>query len=329
MIGITMGDACGVGPEILVRTYAEGKLHGTFVVFGDKSVLEMAADHLGLDIPLAVIEPGKPPRPDKLNIIDARLLKKRDVQPGHLNARCGAAAVAYVEAATRAALAGTIEGFVTLPINKEACRESRPDFQGHTELIAGLCGVEDYTMMLASPKMIVTHVSTHVSLREAIDRVTTDRVLTVIRLTDRFTRPLRGRSKLAVLGLNPHAGEHGAFGREDIEQIEPAVKAARKEGIDVVGPIPADTLFMKVVRGDYDAAVCMYHDQGHVPMKLHGFDDAVNITIGLPIVRTSVDHGTAFDIAWQGIAQLQNFEVAADMCRKLVTNQTHKSQDQP
>jgi 4-hydroxythreonine-4-phosphate dehydrogenase len=319
MIGITLGDVCGVGPEILLRAVAAGKLdlNGSCVVYGDLSALEKANEVLKTDVPLqAVATPGEAAE-GALNVIDAGHLTASDITVGQLNGKCAAAAVAYVEAAARAALAKEINGFVTLPINKEACRETRPDFEGHTELIAGICGVTDYTMMLASPKMIVTHVSTHVSLQEAIRRVRMERVLTVIRLTAQYTEPLRGRARIAVAGLNPHAGEHGAFGREDMEQIQPAVEAARAEGLDAHGPIPADTLFMKVINGQYDAVVCMYHDQGHVPMKLHGFADAVNITIGLPIVRASVDHGTAFDIAWQGIAHTENFEVALKMCRQL------------
>jgi 4-hydroxythreonine-4-phosphate dehydrogenase len=317
MIGITMGDACGVGPEILLRTWCEGKLNTPFVAFGDKAALELAMEKLGLRAELHLVATPAAAVPGKFNLVDLALLRREQITVGKISAPCGAAAVAYIEAATRASLAGEIPGFVTLPVNKEACRLSRPDFEGHTELIAGMCGIVDYTMMLASPKMIVTHVSTHVSLREAVERVQTERILTVARLTQPAALALRGRARLAIAGLNPHAGEHGAFGREDIEQIEPAVAAARAEGIDAHGPLPADTLFMQVINGRYDAVVCMYHDQGHVPMKLHGFADAVNVTLGLPIVRTSVDHGTAFDIAYQGKAALENFIVAIDMCVRL------------
>ena len=317
MIGITLGDAAGVGPEILVRSFAAGMLNFPCVVYGDRSAVDFACVKLACKIPVHNVESPADARPGALNIKDAQLLQPGSIPAGRLDAQCGAAAVAYIEQATRAALEGRISGIVTLPVNKESCRLTRVDFQGHTELIAGLCGVEDYTMMLASPKMIVTHVSTHVSMREAVDLVRKDRILSVIRLTDRYTKLLRGHARIAVAGLNPHAGEHGAFGSEDIEQIAPAVQEALAEGFDIHGPIPPDTLFMKVLDGVYDAVVCMYHDQGHIPMKLHGFSDAVNITIGLPIIRTSVDHGTAFDIAYQGIADLKNFDVALDMCRRL------------
>ncbi len=317
MIGITLGDACGVGPEILVRHFANAPFDFPSVVYGDAAAVELACEKFAPDTPLHIIDNPAKTKPQALNVCDLGLLTREDITIGRINGKAGAAAVTYVEEATRAALTGEIKGFVTLPINKESCRATRPDFQGHTELIAGMCEVTDYTMMLAGPKMIVTHVSTHVSLREAIDRVKRDRVLTVTRLTAKYTQLLRGRAKIVVAGLNPHAGEHGAFGREDLEEIEPAVQTAQQEGLDVTGPVPPDTLFMKVLDGAYDAVVCMYHDQGHIPMKMHGFAEAVNITIGLPIIRTSVDHGTAFDIAWQGIAHTENFEVAIEMCRRL------------
>lgn len=320
MIGITLGDACGVGPEILLRAWHAGQLKHPCVVFGDRAPLELAAEKLQMAAPLHVIaRPGEAQR-GALNLVDLGLLRREDITIGKVSAGCGSAALRYIRTATKAAQAGGIEGIVTLPVNKEACRLSESDFEGHTELIAGMCGIEDYTMMLVSPKMIVTHVSTHVSLRDAIDRVTRDRILTVTRLTQSAVLGLRGRARIAIAGMNPHAGEHGAFGREEIEEIEPAVAAAQRAGIDAHGPIPADTLFMKLLSGQYDAAVCMYHDQGHIPMKLHGFADAVNITLGLPIIRTSVDHGTAFDIAYRGIASTENFAIAVEMAIRLAAH---------
>lgn len=319
LIGITMGDACGVGPEILVRSAAEKRVPlGECLVFGDRSAVDLAIEKC--DVTLEVNQVGQldePLMPDALNLMDTGLISAGQITIGEISQSCGAASVEYVSRATQAALQGHIAAFVTLPINKEACRLSHPDFQGHTEFIAEMCATENYTMMLASPKMIVTHVSTHVSLREAIERVQTARVLEVIRLTAKNTFRLRQRARIAVAGLNPHAGEHGAFGTEDDEYIRPAVRQAQEEGIDAFGPLPADTLFIKVADGTYDAAVCMYHDQGHVPMKLHGFADAVNITVGLPVIRTSVDHGTAFDIAYQGIASIENFVTAYEMCSRL------------
>jgi len=316
-LAITIGDCCGVGPEILLRTAAAGAMPENVVAYGDLAALELCREKLGLQVQLKAATSSEEPAGEALRVVDAGLLSQADVTPGRIAGRCGAAAVEYVRQATLDALAGKVAGIVTLPINKEASRGAHPDFQGHTEFIAGLCGSQRYTMMLASPKMIVTHVSTHVSLAEAIRRVTAERVLEVIDLTAAPTHKLRDRARIAVAGLNPHAGEHGAFGREDIEAIEPAVKTACQNGIDAHGPIAPDTLFLKAAKGDFDAVVCMYHDQGHIPMKLHGFADAVNITIGLPIVRTSVDHGTAFDIAWQGKADTANFITACNMAKRL------------
>jgi 4-hydroxythreonine-4-phosphate dehydrogenase len=189
---------------------------------------------------------------------------------------------------------------------------------GHTELIAALCRAERVTMMLTNGPLAVTHVSTHCSLREAIERVRAERVLDVIRLTHGALARFLDQPRIAVCGLNPHAGEHGLFGTEDADHIAPAIAAARSEGIDASGPHPADTVFFQAVhRQRYDAIVCMYHDQGHGPMKLLAFDTGVNVTLGLPIIRTSVDHGTAFDIAWQGVAFTESLEHALGYARKL------------
>ncbi len=230
----------------------------------------------------------------------------------------GAAARAYVVEATRAALRGEIAALVTLPMNKEATRLADASFTGHTELIASECGVEGAVLMLASDRLIVTHVSTHCSLREAIERVKRDRVLRVIRLTCDAVRRLRGEPRVAVAGLNPHAGENGLFGREEIEEIAPAVAQAQAEGLPAEGPLPPDTAFyLAVERGRFDAVVCMYHDQGHIPLKLLDFEGGVNVTLGLPIIRTSVDHGTAFDIAWQGQASTRSLVKALEMAARL------------
>ncbi|MBA3288665.1 MAG: 4-hydroxythreonine-4-phosphate dehydrogenase PdxA, partial [Acidimicrobiia bacterium] len=246
------------------------------------------------------------------------LLSAADHTPGRLSAPAGAAARAYVERATLDALAGRVAAVVTMPINKEATQRTDPTFVGHTELIAELCGAPSVTMMLTNGTLAVTHVSTHCSLREAIERVTTERVLRVVELTHEALSAWLDRPRIAVCGLNPHAGEHGLFGSEDAEQITPAVAAARRAGIDASGPLPADTVFFQAVHRDrYDAIVCMYHDQGHAPMKLLAFDRAVNVTLGLPIVRTSVDHGTAFDIAWTGQAFTSGLDHAVAWARRM------------
>jgi 4-hydroxythreonine-4-phosphate dehydrogenase len=258
-------------------------------------------------VPVAAIESPADAHVGDLCVLDAALLSAADHRPGELDAASGAAARAYVAAATDAALAGEVAGIVTMPMNKEATQLTDPTFVGHTEFIAERCGAKSVTMMLTADtphgSIAVTHVSTHCSLREAIERVRPDRVLSVIQLTDQALHGYLDAPRIAVCGVNPHAGEHGLFGSEDAEHITPAIESARAEGIDATGPHPADTVFFQAVHRDrYDAIVVMYHDQGHAPMKLMAFDTGVNVTLGLPIIRTSVDHGTAFDIAWTGQA---------------------------
>ena len=305
-MAITMGDPSGVGPEIVLRRAAEGALTDA-VVYGDAAILEHGARLLGLSI-----------SPGAMKVVDLAILSAADHRPGQLSAAAGAAARAYVEAATTDALAGQVAGIVTMPMNKEATQRSYPSFVGHTELIARLCGADRVTMMLTNGPLAVTHVSTHCSLQDAIRRVTTDRVLDVIALTHEALARFIDRPRVAVCGLNPHAGEHGLFGQEDIDHIAPAIALARDRGIDASGPHPADTVFFQAVhRGRYDAIVCMYHDQGHGPMKLLAFEEGVNVTLGLPIIRTSVDHGTAFDIAWTGQAFTASLDHALSYAWKL------------
>jgi 4-phospho-D-threonate 3-dehydrogenase / 4-phospho-D-erythronate 3-dehydrogenase len=318
-MAITMGDASGVGPEIVLRRAADGAFADeTVVVYGDLAVLRRGAELLGIDIAMEAIADPAQWRPGVLQVVDAGLLSAADHRPGEIDAASGAAARQYVVAATDDALAGRVAGIVTMPMNKEATQLSDPGFVGHTELIAAACGVQRYTMMLTAGDLAVTHVSTHVSLREAISRVTTPRVLEVIELTHETLRRFLDRPRIAVCGVNPHAGEHGLFGSEDATFIVPAIEAAEAAGIDASGPHPADTVFHQAVnRKRFDAIVCMYHDQGHTPMKLLAFESGVNVTVGLPIVRTSVDHGTAFDIAWQGVAFTGSLDHALRWARRL------------
>ena len=326
MLGVTIGDANGVGPEILIRAVASGAVTAPFLAYGDAAVLEYAADRLDLPVIIerADARTADHRRPSegtrrRVRVVDTTILTAADITPGTVSRAVGSAAVEYVDRATRDALAGLISGIVTLPINKEASRLSRTDFSGHTEFIAQICGNPPVTMMLVSDRLIVTHVSTHVALREAIERATSERILEVIRLTDAAVKRLRARARIAVAGLNPHAGEHGAFGTEDDGRIRPAIEDARAEGIDAYGPEPADTVFFNTVHRDrFDAVVCMYHDQGHIPIKTLDFDGGVNVTLGLPIIRTSVDHGTAYDIADKGVAATRSFELAFALAEKLM-----------
>jgi len=303
IFGITMGDSSGVGPEILLAAYTRGEIRWPAVAYGDLGALERYNHLLDYGADLRRIASASEYKPGSLGVIDHGLMRADAVTPGILNAQSGHAAREYVISATRAAQSGHIAAMVTLPMNKEATRLSDPGFTGHTELIGELCGVKDVTIMLASEQLIVTHVSTHVSLRNAILAAKKARICTILRLTTEAVRRLRTNPRIAVAGLNPHAGENGLFGDEEIQEIRPAVEWAQQQGMPVEGPFPPDTVFyMAVRRKQFDAVVCMYHDQGHVPLKLLDFEGGVNITLGLPIVRTSVDHGTAFDIAGKGVA---------------------------
>jgi 4-hydroxythreonine-4-phosphate dehydrogenase len=318
LFGVTVGDASGIGPEVLLKAFRDRLIQHPILVYGDVSALAVYNDLLHYDIPLRSIKQAAEYEPGSLNILDAQLLTKSDVTPGKLNAKSGHAAREYVIAAAKAALAGEIAAMVTLPMNKEATQLTDKNFVGHTELIGSVCGVSDVTIMLASEQLIVTHVSTHCSLAEAIARVKQPRIRTIVLLTVDAMRKLMPNPRIAVAGLNPHAGENGLFGREEIEEILPAVKWAQGQGMPVVGPLPPDTLFyLAVRRKQFDAIVCMYHDQGHVPLKLLDFEGGVNVALGLPIIRTSVDHGTAFDIAGKGVAQPHSFVKALEFAARL------------
>ncbi len=316
--GITAGDASGIGPEILLKAWKSGQLRHHVVVYGDAAALRYYDGALGAEVPFHCVGSLSEWEPGKLNVIDLALLRESEITPGRINAAAGRAAREYVVAATKAALAGSIRAIVTLPMNKEATRLSDPKFTGHTELIGELCGVSDVTIMLASEQLIVTHVTTHMSLQNAIRCVTRERVATILRLTSDAVRRLKPNPRIAVAGLNPHAGEHGLFGEEEIREIIPAVEWARQQGMPVEGPYPPDTVFYAAVRKkQFDAVVCMYHDQGHIPLKLLDFEGGVNVTLGLPIIRTSVDHGTAFDIAGKGVASFGGLIQALEFAVRL------------
>ncbi|HEY0520622.1 MAG TPA: 4-hydroxythreonine-4-phosphate dehydrogenase PdxA, partial [Ilumatobacteraceae bacterium] len=247
-MAITMGDASGVGPEIVLHRAADGAFDAErVVVYGDIAVLQHGAEILGLDVALEPISHPDQWRAGALQVVDAGLLSAADHRPGEIDLASGAAARAYVLAATTHALAGAVAGIVTMPMNKEATQLSDPAFVGHTELIAAACGVQRFTMMLTAGDLAVTHVSTHVSLQEAIHRVTTARVREVIDLTYETLHRFMDAPRIAVCGVNPHAGEHGLFGSEDEEQIVPAIAAARADGIDATGPHPADTVFHQAI----------------------------------------------------------------------------------
>ena len=299
-LGITMGDPSGVGPEVTVKALAAlaAGERSRIVVVGDRATLERAARVAGVaPFPVDVAEVATPG-------FDAIRDCVESAGGGH-------AAHGYVRRAVELARSGEIEVIVTAPLNKAALHLAGHRFDGHTELLQHLTGAPSSIMLLASERLSTIHVSTHVSLADAVGRCRTARVLETIEAADRHFRRLgTERPRVAVAGLNPHSGEGGLFGREDEEEIRPAVEAARSRGIDASGPWPGDSVFLRATRGEFDVVVAQYHDQGHIPTKLVAFDSAVNVTLGLPIRRTSVDHGTAFDIAWQGRADHRNMLAA-------------------
>lgn len=320
LLAITQGDSSGIGPEVLLKAFGMGEIRYPAVVFGDLEVLEFYNDLLKYGVPFRKIRQPWEYREGALNVIDLGIMQRGDITVGAISTESGRAAREYVVAATRATLAGATGAVVTLPMNKEATQRSDPKFVGHTELIGELCGVSDVTIMLVSDQLIVTHVSTHVSLAQAITRAKKDRICTILRFTFDAVRKLRPHPRIAVAGLNPHAGEGGLFGDEEIREIRPAIEWAQSQGIPVEGPLPPDTVFhMAVRRKLFDAIVCMYHDQGHIPLKLLDFEGGVNVSLGLPIIRTSVDHGTAFDIAGRGAANTQSLIHALELAVRLAS----------
>ena len=308
-IAISMGDAAGVGPEVILKALADPEIRelGAWRVAGSPEVMRRTAVALGIE-PL----PGE-------WVIDAAELTG-NVEPGKLSADCGRAAVACVKKAAEMCVAGEADAMATAPVNKEAVTLAGIPFTGHTEYIAEVTGARDSRMLLVSERLRVVHVTTHVSLRKACD-ATPERIERTIELANEALGWMGfPDGRIVVCGLNPHAGEHGLFGYEDEKVIAPAVQAARERGIRCEGPVPADTVFLKALRGHYDLVVAMYHDQGHIPIKLIDFEKTVNVSLGLPIIRTSVDHGTAFDIAGQGKADAENMKAALKLAVTMAGN---------
>ena len=321
LVAVTMGDAAGIGPEIIVKTFAEPDFteRNRAVVVGDVAILERAVKLLGLSLrinPVAVPDEGRY-EPGTMDVIPASDLP-HDLPFGKLDARAGAAAFEYVRRAIELSLDGSVVAIATAPLNKEAMHLGGHKYPGHTEILADLTGTGDYAMMLVAEDLRVIHVSTHVALREAIERATPERELAVIHLAHDALKKLGvDEPRIAVAGLNPHAGENGLFGAEDAEKIRPAVERAREQGLNASGPHPPDTVFSQAKQGRFDIVVVQYHDQGHIPIKLLGFETGVNVTVGLPFFRTSVDHGTAFDIAGTGEADHSSMQAALDLAREL------------
>jgi 4-hydroxythreonine-4-phosphate dehydrogenase len=344
VLGLTMGDPAGIGPEICLRALRDPAVLKicTPVLFGDADVLRrlesssfssssssskklrmrmsMKDEDDFHAVSLAEFENlthiGGP------LIVDCAAIDAAEITPGKISAACGRAGYIYIEQAIRAALAGKIDGVVTAPIHKESLNLSGVKFPGHTEIFTALTKAKRSCMMLYSDKLTVSMVTTHIGYHEVPKKLSVERVLNVIELTAQAMKQILQREpRLGVCGLNPHAGEHGLFGnREEEKFVAPAVKRARKKGIDVTGPLVPDAAFTANVRKKFDAIVTLYHDQGHIPFKMLAFDMGVNLTLGLPIIRTSVDHGTAFDIAWQGNADPTSLFSAVRVAAKLASS---------
>lgn len=311
VIGITMGDASGIGPEIIVKSFLHEKLFEDAkpVVIGDYSILKRAIEITSADVKIEQIQPeiikDYEFKLGVLPLINLDLLSE-DLEFGVVSAEAGDAAYRFVEKAVEMAQKKQIDAICTAPLNKEALHLGGHMYPGHTEILAGLTNTTEYSMMLMTGNLRVIHLTTHMGLIEAIQSITPERTYNVIKLAhDTLVRSGNQKPKIAVCGINPHAGENGLFGNgEEEKQLLPGIERAQAESIDVQGPLPADTLFYRAGRGDFDVVVACYHDQGHTPVKVLGIDDGVNITVGLKggVIRTSVDHGTAFDIAGQNKA---------------------------
>ena len=335
-----MGDPAGVGPEIAVKALADPDVYDICrpLIIGDAGVIAQSVKITGID---ASVEPVAGVTDAKFNhgtidVLDLKNVDLNSLQSGQISAIAGNAAFEAICKVIELALEGQIDATVTGPIHKEALNLAGHHFAGHTEIYAHLTDTKDYTMMLAAENIRVVHVSTHVSLRQACDLVKKDRILSVIRLADHACRQLDIETpRIGVAGLNPHSSDGGLFGSEEREEIIPAIQAAKASGINADGPVPADTLFSKARGGWYDIVVAMYHDQGHIPLKLLGFIwnqtqkrwtsvSGINITLGLPIIRTSVDHGTAFDQAGKGTAVADSLIHAIEYAAKMAVNRAQR-----
>ena len=325
LLAITMGDAAGSGPEIITKALAEPEVKKLCrpVVIGDAAAMREAFAFTKA--------PGEVRAIDKLtdarfqdgivDVVDLHNIELDKLTRGKVNTMAGKAAYEYIKLGTEMALAGEADAIVTSAINKEALNNAGYHYDGHTQLLAELCGVKDVAMMLVTGSLRVSHVSTHVSLHEAIERTRPQRILTVLKLTEDAVKQMGiAEPKIAVAGLNPHSGEGGLFGDEEMKYITPAIEEAKKQGMNVVGPLPPDSAFLRAYEGQFDAAIAMYHDQGHIAVKMLGITFGVNVTLGLPIIRTSVDHGTDFGKAGKGTADPTSLVEAIKLASVMVQN---------
>jgi len=330
VLGITIGDPAGIGPEIVLKALSKREIHQISkpIVIGDAGVMRANLKVAGADAEILATTAVSQARFDfgRINVLDLKNVNLTSLKIGQVQKIAGKAAVEYVLKAIEMALRGEIDAIVTAPLNKQAMNEAGYSYAGHTEILAEQTGTKQYAMMLVAKSLRVVHVTTHVSLKEACGMISTERVVKTIGLTASAMRSLDFENpRIAVAGLNPHAGEGGIFGREEIEEITPAIDWAKGRGYLVEGPISPDTVFMRAAKGEFDAVVAMYHDQGHIPVKVLGFGEGVNLTLGLPIIRTSVDHGTAFDIAGKGVADPKSLIEAIRLAAEMATRRAKKA----
>jgi len=323
IIVITMGDAAGVGPEVIVKALSSKKIYDICrpLLVGADVIMSEAIRLLNSPVKINPIEKvGEVKgRFGTIDLLDLHNLDQKEVIMGKVCKACGKAAMEYIAVAAKLALQEKVKAIVTSPINKEATMQAGYGDVGHLEFLARLTHATEYATMLVSGLLRVVHLTTHYSLKEACALVTKERILAKLRLTDNSFRKWGiAHPRIAVAALNPHAGEGGLFGSEEINQIIPALKEAQDLGIDARGPLPADSVFTRAIGGEFDTVLAMYHDQGHIPIKVHGFEKSISVALGLPFVRTSVDHGTAFNIAGKGIANCQGLEEAIKMAVNLV-----------
>lgn len=323
LLGITMGCPVGIGPEIVLRLHQALPVDPEFypVVLGDLEVLARCREELRLDVDLLAWRPGEEPVAGAVNVLPLSGLG-RGLTWGRPTAATGQAMIAYIEEGVRLCQAGVLAGLVTCPIAKVALKMAGSTDPGHTEMLARMTRAEEFAMMMAGPRLRVTLVTIHVGLRRVVELLTAEKIFRLIELTGRSLQRDFGlaRPRLVVAGLNPHAGEEGMFGDEEERLIAPAVARAAAAGWHISGPLPPDTVFHKAAAGAFDAVICMYHDQGLIPFKLLHFADGVNVTLGLPLVRTSVDHGTAYDIAGRGLASESSLAAAVRLAGEISAN---------
>ncbi len=305
-----MGDAAGIGAEVVLKALKIARRQlvkgANFLLIGDSSVIKRAENRLGFSIPLKVIDKVKAIdfSSSPVNLLDMKLLGSSKIKPGRPVPICGRASIAYIKEAVRLAGEVRIDALVTAPISKEMVGRAGLPITGHTEYLARLTKTKDFAMMLIGGGLKVVLVTTHIPLNKVSRDLSSQKIYRTIKLADKFLKKYFNISspRLGVAGFNPHSGEAGLIGREEVEKIEPAIKKARREKVKVTGPVPGDTLFYQAYNGKFDAVIAMYHDQGLIPLKMLAFEQGVNITLGLPFIRTSPDHGTAFDIAGKGLA---------------------------